>query len=362
MKHPVLRKSACVLAFAAVTALVLALCDFLLTDDIHSYSRVMLQELYAQAGTIDTLFLGSSHCYRSIDPAAVDRALGGHSFNAGTSQQLPDGSYYLLQEAAAENDLETVYLEMFYTGYNSEASAAVPMACYLITDYMRPSSPGRYRYLWEMGGPAAFADLLMPARHTIADPKELPALWRAKLTDGYTPGRYSYVTYPEEGEEYRGNGFVYTYGVPGYGFGTVMDLDAGAPLSDFGWEYLNRMAYFCQKKGIRLVLFTAPLPGAYAADTENYQAYVDAVRAFAENRGSEYWDFTLYRDSAVLDMQVEDYADAHHLNGQGAEKFTAVFCDTVARHAAGEDVKDLFFATLDEKLKAAPDGTVGYTG
>ena len=66
-------------------------------DDVHSYSRAMLQELYADAGKIDTLFLGSSHCYRSVDPDAVDAALGTYSFNAGSSQQLPDGSYYMLR-------------------------------------------------------------------------------------------------------------------------------------------------------------------------------------------------------------------------------------------------------------------------
>lgn len=362
MKHPILRKSACLLAFAAVTAVLLALCDFLLTDDVHSYSRVMLQELYAGAGQIDTLFLGSSHCYRSVDPAAVNERLGVSSFNAGTSQQLPDGSYYLLREAAEENDLKTVYLEMFYTGYNSESSASVPMACYLITDYLRPTSPNRYRYLWEMGGPAALADLLLPARHTIADPGELPGLWRTKLTDGYEPGNYEYVTYPDEGEAYYGSGFVYTWGTPGYGFNTVMDLDAEAPLSDFGREYLTRIADLCTERGIRLVLFTAPLPGAYAADTANYQAYVDAVRAFAAERGLEYWDFTLYKDNTALDMQVEDYADAHHLNGQGAEKFTAVFCDVAARRAGGEDVAPLFFDTLAEKLREAPDATVGQDG
>ena len=43
------------------------------------------------------------------------RDRGTHSFNAGSSQQLPDGSYYMLKEAAAQNDLKTVYLEMFYT-------------------------------------------------------------------------------------------------------------------------------------------------------------------------------------------------------------------------------------------------------
>ena len=157
-----LRKLSAVLLFAALTLAVLAAANFLLVDDVHSYSRAMLQELYADAGKIDTLFLGSSHCYRSVDPDAVDAALGTYSFNAGSSQQLPDGSYYMLREAAAQNQLKTVYLEMFYTGYNQSASKNVPLACYLLTDHMRWNSPNRYAYQAEMGGMAAFADLLLP--------------------------------------------------------------------------------------------------------------------------------------------------------------------------------------------------------
>lgn len=113
MKRTILQKAAAAALFMLLTAALLAAADFLLVDDVHSYSRVMLQELYADAGNIDTLFLGSSHCYRSVDPAQVDAALGTHSFNAGSSQQLPDGSYYMLKEAAAQNPLKTVYLEMF---------------------------------------------------------------------------------------------------------------------------------------------------------------------------------------------------------------------------------------------------------
>ena len=99
MKATFFRKLAAVVLFAALTLAVLAAANFLLVDDVHSYSRAMLQELYADAGKVDTLFLGSSHCYRSVDPAQVDAALGTYSFNAGSSQQLPDGSYYMLREA-----------------------------------------------------------------------------------------------------------------------------------------------------------------------------------------------------------------------------------------------------------------------
>lgn len=359
MKRSVLRKLGASLAFLLVAAVLMALCNFLLVDDVHSYSRVMLQELYAKQGTIDTLFIGPSHCYRSVDPSIINRELDVNSFNAGTSQQLPDGTYYLLQEATDLNPLRTVYLEMFYTGYNTADSSSVPLASYVIADYLRVSSPYRYALLWEMGGAAALPDLLLPARHAIAEPGELPELWRAKLTDAYEPGNYRYVTYPAEGEEYRGDGFVYTSSTAQWGFSTILDVDPAAPVSEFGWMYLQKIADLCREKGIRLVLFTSPLPSAYAADTDGYQSYVDAIHAFAAQNGSEYWDFTLYKDIAALDMRAEDFADAHHLNGVGAEKFTAVLCDVMRRSDAGEDVGALFYSTLEEKLRLAPDATYG---
>ncbi len=359
MKHSLLQKAAAAALFVLLTAALLAAADFLLVDDVHSYSRVMVQELYASAGKIDTLFLGSSHCYRSIDPAQVDDALGTYSFNAGSSQQLPDGSYYMLREAAAQNDLKTVYLETFYTVYNESASSNVPLACYLLTDYMDAASPNRYEYLWEMGGLAAFADLLLPARHGIASPSAMPDLWRAKLTDGYTPGNYRYVTYEDTGEAYRGRGYVYSTGAPQDGFATLRNVDPAAPLSDFGWEYLNKIADFCEENGIRLVLFTAPLPSAYVYNTENYQAYVDALNAFcAERDGLEYWDFSLWRDRSTMPLETGDFSDAHHLNSAGAEKFTAALCDTVTQRAEGTPLTELFYPTVAEKLAEAPDETI----
>lgn len=358
MKNTALRKYAATALFALLTAVLLAAARFLLVDDVRSYSRVMLQELYAQAGQIDTLFLGSSHCYRSVDPAMVDETLGTHSFNAGSSQQLPDGSYYMLREAAAQNPLKTVYLEMFYTGYNQSASSDIPLACYLLADYMRWDSANRYEYLWEMGGLAALVDLALPARHAMASLPGLPQLWKAKLTDGYAPGNYAYVTYPDEGERYCGNGFVYTEGTPRDGFATLRDVDPSQPLSAFGWDNLTRIAAFCRAQNIRLVLFTAPLPSAYVSNTENYQAYVDAVRAFAAANDTVYWDFSLYRDRKALDMGAGTFSDAHHLNGQGAEQFTAVLCEVIARDAAGEDVSGLFCDTVQEKLTDCPDNTI----
>lgn len=288
----------------------------------------------------------------------MDAALGTHSFNAGSSQQLPDGSYYMLKEAAAQNPLKTVYLEMFYTGYNESASANIPLACYLLADHMDWRSPNRYAYLSEMGGLAAYADLLLPARHGIASPSSMPALWKAKLTDGYTPDSYGYVTYPDSGEAYRGRGFVYTTGIPQDGFATLLNVDADAPLSDFGWEYLNKITDFCAENGIRLVLFTAPLPSGYLYNTENYQSYVDALRNFcAAHDGLEYWDFAV---QAAKRDQSEDRGLLRRAppERRGGGKVHRHSLQDDPTPCGGESVDDLFYQTVEEKLTLTPDDSV----
>ena len=47
MRKAALRKIAAVLLFVLLTALLLGAANFLFVDDVHSYSRVMLQELLA---------------------------------------------------------------------------------------------------------------------------------------------------------------------------------------------------------------------------------------------------------------------------------------------------------------------------
>lgn len=68
------------------------------------------------------------------------------------------------------------------------------------------------------------------------------------------------------------------------------------------------------------MLVTAPLPSAYVQDTQNYQAYVDAMRSFAAANGTQYWDFSLFKDTELLPIGFDDFSDMHHLNGQGQKR------------------------------------------
>ena len=91
--------------------------------------------------------------------------------------------YVGIQTQQSRNNRRSVLLLFLFPCL---VAALLYLACYLLADHMDWRSPNRYAYLSEMGGLAAYADLLLPARHGIAPPSSMPALWKAKLTDGYT--------------------------------------------------------------------------------------------------------------------------------------------------------------------------------
>lgn len=55
---------------------------YLLVDDVNSYTRIMMHQLYTCDENIDVLFVGSSHVYRSFIPEITDEGFGCYTFNA----------------------------------------------------------------------------------------------------------------------------------------------------------------------------------------------------------------------------------------------------------------------------------------
>lgn len=328
--------------------------DFFICDDVHDYSRMMLEELYGQEENIDILILGSSHSYRSFSPAVIDEMLGTNSFNAGSSQQLYDGSYYLLREAAKTNRLQTVLLEVSNNNYS--ASGDVPEACYLLADYMK-NSPERWEYLWEMGGVGAVLESLTPARHNTISPSSALETWRAKLTDGYQKGNYAYL---QSGDGYyRGKGFVYVpynIGEGAHPAGSE-NTDPDRVISAFSEEYLHKIISFCKENGIELILIQSPMTDSFLSGDENRQQYMDYFSKIAAENGFVYWDMNLCT-ADVLRMNWKDFSDGHHLSGEGAEKASAALGQLLRETSPGQrEGRGFFYESYAQKLAENPDGT-----
>ncbi len=341
----IIRRVLGVIGFFLVLALSNELFRFLVVDDVQSYTRVTMHEFYHQ-DSIDVLFLGSSHSYRSLDPEITDRFFGSNTFNAGTSSQLPDGSCALLREVCGRYQPKTVYMEVYY-GVVCDYDAG-PTATYVISDYMRPSW-NKYEYLWESGGQEDLVHGLILARRNwqkFFDFPYMAELLQKKFTPEYW--QYAYPSY--DNEYYAGKGFVYN--LEEVGDGWFSSTEPFAPIGDDAIgeksrESMEEMAKICEEEGIQLVLYSAPMPDFRLNAAGDYDSFVGQMEAFAERIGAEYVDFNLCRES-YLPLDGSCFMDDNHLNGKGAERFSQVF----GEYFTGSLTKEkLFYESYQEKME-----------
>lgn len=136
---------------------------YILVDDTMYYTRMTFHEMYEQ-DKIDVLFVGSSHCYRSFDPELLDGKMGKNTFNAGTSNQHLNGSYMIIKEAARYNDIEHIYLELyFYIASTEDKKRSDLTDVYLITDYLKPSWD-KFLFLAGVSTKDCYINSFIPAR------------------------------------------------------------------------------------------------------------------------------------------------------------------------------------------------------
>lgn len=312
------------LAVLLLTGLLVKACNYLLVDDTESYTRLTLHDLYQEEENIDTLFLGSSHCFRAYDPMLYEELTGRNAFNLGSSAQNYDTSYYLLREAARRNHLETVYLDMHYKFLFIGKEDKDLVQANIISDYMRPSL-NKLEFLLCTSESRHYTNRLLPFRREwkkMEDPSYLKEVWDKKRQESYR----NYEPVVREQEYYAGKGFVSSR--------EVLDAEAITWWENFGLirddmessetytlSYLEKIVEFCEKEKIRLIFVTAPSFDRYLEAVGPYDQAYAYIRELAEKYGISYLDFNLCREE-YLDFTEEDFLDVDHLNGRGARTLT----------------------------------------
>lgn len=308
------------LFLVVISALMLAPINYLFCSKNGRYIYKMMNEMYECDKNIEVLFLGSSHVYRSYDTKISDEILGVKSYNAGSSSQGMNTSYYLLKEINQYHDLQTVYLDTYYGMANiPEDDGQV----FTISDYMRPGK-NKIELLLSSGGIETLVKGYMLFQ------RNLNLNIVDNIKSNFTPlSDYSSVQY--DNEEYRGEGFVYSFEVVNaedenvyttYAGGA--DFSQGTPVSDLYYEYLMKIIQYCADNNIKLVLVNQPMPKKTTDYVKDYNNYVQYIKGIAELNNIEYWNFDLYKEE--LGLTMADYKDGGHLNGEGAEKYTEFFC------------------------------------
>lgn len=339
-----------VLVFCALLIFCGKVLRYLVTDDISSYTRIMIHEMYEQ-DNIDVLFVGSSHCYRSFVPEILDEELGVNTFNAGTSSQAMDGSFMLIKEAARYHDIQHVYLEVYYNGMFEVYKERTQMTpTYIISDYLRPSID-KFLYLLNASGKEQYVHSFIVARRNWSGlywPDFIKEMITQKSTEAYRTYDYSNVT--SEEEWYVGKGYVAGQGA----------VDNWNYFSTRGWEPVNfenvsqdwldsltDIMDFCERKGIELTLVSAPMSDFLVTGTGGYDEYIEMINDIIGDREVEYYDFNLCREE-YFPSTSELFKDVDHLNQYGAEVFSRSFAKLVNGEVSPEE---MFYGTYEEKLE-----------
>ena len=319
---------------------------WLLTDDTASYTRLMMHEFYRQ-DNIDILFVGSSHCYVSLDPEITDGIFGENTFNAGSALQAQDASFALIREAVERYNVRQVYMEMYYLMMDNDEYREREQltGTYIISDYMRPSL-NKLRFLGRASSPKYYVNSFIPARRNwerLLDPVSVMDLVRRKLTPEYRGFR------PFDG--YRAKGFVEYDGaitdgwlLDNAGFDRIRPENASAD-----WlKTIREIIAYCEKKGVALTLFSAPMTLFQTAAPGNYDDYIALLGDLTEGTGVRYVDFNLCREE-YFPTAPELFADAGHMNARGAEIFSRIFAEYFTGQITDEE---LFYGSMAEKIAA----------
>lgn len=303
--------------------------NYLLLDDTSgetgNWQRAMLHDFYTNAENIDRLYLGSSHVYCNIQPQILDDLNGKNNFNLSTPGQPFIISYYLLKEAIKLNELEHVYLEMYYLP-GIENEDVIKTRCWDVQVQM-PVSLNKIDFMLHTSELDSYPITFFKSRrfhNKLFDGDYIKNIVKVKGTKEYTSCDWKHQV-EDALEYYVDKGFFYSEytinpDVPGQNE-TARKME-NLIMKESSLKYLHKIIELCQKERIGITLFCAPMSDSMVGELGNYDRYVNQIREIADKYKINYYDFNLC-NSKYLDLSENSlWRDNGHLNVYGSEFFT----------------------------------------
>ena len=243
---------------------------------------------------VDVLFLGSSHCYCSVDNSLLWNNYGIASFSLAISGQDLASTYYTLVEALKTQKPEVICVEIYY---------AVTGGYQVIGNLYRNTLPFRMSI-----------NSLNAIRAMVKDDDPLDYWFKWPIIHT----RYAEL----QREDFQRKLPIYI----GYqaGFHTQSVWEASPyqdqepiPVSEENEQYIRQIIELAEKEGIEICFFVAP----YAAD-ETAQGMFCYVEEIAREYDVDFLNLTRSREGLSLNVNT-DFTDWAHTNHYGAEKVTS---------------------------------------
>lgn len=252
------------------------------------------QYLQEEADSLDVLYFGSSVVYCDVVPAVVWKESGLTSYvMAGPEQTLPV-TYHYIRQAVKTQSPQAVVVELNGLFFDRYPELMKPNLLYM------PWGVDRVRATLKGADPKDRLELLFPL---CSSHDRVYSVTTQELRENLFPVRDDYAGYTP-----------LTVKTP-LPWRTDVSFDANTEAYREGIRYLGRIADLCEKRGIRLVLFFAPLYCNIPQDA------LDALyRDVAEIPCAGFFDCNAGGWPAFDPM--EQWFDCAHLNLYGAEPFS----------------------------------------
>lgn len=340
------------IAFLLLVVLVQSLLAFA-TLPAKSYTRLLFHEFYNEDAPIDVVFVGTSRYYRGVNTDIIDTGLGVNCYNFGTSQQGMIDSYYVLEEIYNTQTPELVVLDVTWRRLYE---TAVAMPTNIIINYMQHSER-KLNYARSIYKADTVLQFLMPGLQNPNTLLSADLLSNIKLKFSPEYRNYDAAVAKYKDEWYSSKGFVYS--TKAFEDGNIGELELDnawdkALVDDASLDYLDQCIRLCQEKGSKVVCIGAPTTAATLATAGNYSDYVRFIEAQLDEYGIEYYDFSLARPELYM-ARDSYYYDEVHLNGAGADAFSAALVQVLATFEQSDfDESRYFYPSFEEMAQAAP--------
>ncbi len=257
------------------------------------------QQLYAtEDNLMDVVFMGSSHCYCSINPSILWDTYGISAFDMAVSGQDKDSTYYALQELLKTQSPQVVCIDAYGLLFDRHEVLG-----------------NVYRNMLSMKFSSTSNDLI---RAYVEEDEQLDFLlrWPIIHTRYRELAKYDFIQYEPS---IYGRGFF-----PNYHAGNVSPLSEDilncnetAPLSETNKQWIDNLISLSEEEGFSLVFFLAPM----ALSMDN-QKVLNGANDYLQSYNIDFIDFNRLASEIDLDYTI-DFADAFHTNTRGANKVTS---------------------------------------
>ena len=276
------------------------------------YAKGLEQYYRLPKNTVDVLFIGSSHAFRSLDPSVMYGKSGISSYALGSNAQPMWITYYYLKEALRTQKPKVVCLEAYKVYLQKDYSDAPTV----IKGTISMRTPWNYlASLW----------VSIEDKHEYLD---------CALGFPWFHTRYRELSVRQD--------FAPHYGKPYYEdflgfFGEkpkAVELPSGVEqvtkeqkISDKTRLYLDKIVRLSQEQDFELLFLIAP----YYTDAVERQPYYNSLQNYADANGIPMINGNLLYDTLGLDEKT-DFGRGNHLSMSGAVKFSRYVSRYLSSH------------------------------